>query len=61
MIISSRYGRKSSAEVLLRAAVGRAVVVGEVEVGHATVEGTAQDGALVVLGPVVAEVLPQSE
>ena len=55
--VSSQVG----AEVLLRPAVGRAVVVGQVEVGHAAVEGPAQDRALGLLGPVGAEVLPQPE
>ncbi len=48
-------------EVLLGAAVGRPVVVGEVEVGDAAVEGAAQDRALRLLGPVGAEVLPEPE
>ena len=50
-----------ASEVLLRATVGRAVVVGQVDVRHASVEGTAQDRALGLLRPVVAEVLPQAQ
>ena len=50
-----------AAEVLLGPAVRRAVVVGEVEVGDAAVEGAAQDRPLGLLGPVGAEVLPQAQ
>src|SRR5690606_28753789 len=39
----------------------RAVVVGEVEVGDAEVEGAAQDGALGLGRTVGAEVVPQAE
>ena len=57
--------RKSSAmdapEVDLGAAVGRPVVVGQVEVGDAEVERAAQDRAAVGQRAVVAEVLPQPE
>ncbi len=48
-------------EVGLRGAVGRAVVVGQVEVGDAEVEGAAQDRPLAVEGDVVTEVVPQPE
>ena len=48
-------------EVGLGAAVGGPVVVGQVEMGDAQVEGSAHDGPLGVDGPVVAEVLPQPE
>ena len=48
-------------EVLLGATVGRAVVVGEVEVGHPAVERPAQDRALGLLGAVGPEVLPQPQ
>ena len=47
--------------VLLGATVGRPVVVGQVEVGHAAVEGPAQDRTLGLLRPVVAEVLPEPQ
>jgi hypothetical protein len=48
-------------EVGLGAAVRGSVVVGQVEMGDAQVEGPAHDGALGVEGPVVTEVLPQPE
>jgi hypothetical protein len=49
------------AEVLLGRAVGRAVVVGQVEVGDAQVEGAAQDGAAGLEYVLAAEVLPQAQ
>src|SRR6202012_703956 len=49
------------AEVALRAAVGRPVVVRQVEVGHAAVEGPAQDRALRLERAAVAEVVPQAQ
>ena len=49
------------AEVGLRAAVGRPVVVGQVEVRDAAVEGAPQDGPLPLEGHVVAEVVPQPQ
>ena len=65
MTSSSRYGRRSCsqqrAEVLLGRAVRRAVVVGQVEVGDAEVEGAAHDRAAVLERPVAAEVLPEAE
>ncbi len=54
-------GGEEPPEVLLRATVGRAVVVGQVEVRDAAVEGAAQDRPLGLLGTVRAEVLPQPE
>ena len=48
-------------ERLLRGAVGRAVVVGEVEVRDAEVERAAHDRAARLERPVGAEVLPQAE
>ena len=48
-------------EVRLGRAVRRAVVVGQVEVGDAEVEGAADDRALRLERPVVAEVVPQPE
>ena len=53
--------REERAEVRLGGAVGRAVVVGQVEVGDAQVEGAAQDGPLGVQRAVVAEVVPQAQ
>ena len=53
--------REDRAEVALGAAVGRAVVVGQVEVRDAAVERPPQDGPLGLQGLVVAEVVPQPE
>ena len=52
---------QDATEVRLGAAVRRSVVVGQVEVGDAEVEGAAQDGALSVDRAAIAEVLPQPE
>ena len=65
MISSSRWAAKSVAseptEVRLGRAVGRAVVVGQVEVGHPEVEGAPADRLLGREGAVVAEVVPEAE
>ena len=65
MTSSSRYGRRSfsisAPERLLGGAVRRAVVVREVEVRDAEVEGAAHDRAAVLERPLAAEVLPQPE
>ena len=45
-------------EIGFRAAIRRSVVIGQIEMGDAQIEGSAQDGALGFDGPVVAEVLP---
>jgi hypothetical protein len=52
---------EDAAEVDLRGAVRRAVVVGQVDVRDAEVEGPAQDRPLGREGLVVTEVVPQSE
>jgi len=52
---------EDATEVVLGAAVGRSVVVGEVEVRDAEVERASQHGATVRQRAVVAEVLPQPE
>jgi len=49
------------AEVPLCAPIGRSVVIGQVEVGDAQVEGAMHDGTLGVEGSVVTEVLPQTQ
>ena len=49
------------AKIGLGAAVGRAVVVGQVEVGDAQVKGRAQHVALGLEGRSVAEVVPQAQ
>ena len=53
--------RQDSAEVLLRRAEGRAVVVGKVEMGDAAVEGPANDRAPGFEGILAAEILPEPE
>jgi len=50
-----------AAKVGFGGAVGRTVVVREVEVGDAQIEGSTQDGALHVEGLVVPEVVPQAQ
>ena len=52
---------QQGAERLLGGAVGRAVVVGEVEVRDAEVEGAAHDRAARLERPVASEVLPEAE
>jgi len=49
------------AEVLLGRAVGRPVVVGQVKVGDAAVEGAADHGAASLEDVGAAKVLPQAE
>ena len=49
------------AKVDLRAAVGRTVVVRQIEMGDAEVERPPQDRSLGVQRPVVTEVVPQPE
>src|ERR1041385_5950811 len=49
------------AKVQLGLAIGRSVVVREIEVGHAQVEGPEQDGLLHVERLAITEVLPQPE
>src|SRR5262249_17203924 len=49
------------AERLLRGAVRRPVVVGEVEVGDAEIEGAAEDRPARLERPVAAEVVPEAE
>ena len=59
--VRREVGLQGLAEGGLGGAGRRAVVVGQVEVGDAEVEGAAQDGALGLDGPVGAEVVPQAE
>src|SRR5258708_16515318 len=51
---------QDAAEVRLGRTVWRAVVVSQVEVGHAHLEGATDDGAVFVRRLVAAEVLPES-
>ena len=59
--VGGEVAAEDVAHVRLGRSVGRSVVVGQVEVRHAQVEGPAQDPAAVLARPVVAEVLPQPE
>jgi hypothetical protein len=52
---------QEAAHRLLGGAGGRAVVVGEIEVGHAPVEGATHDGAPVLERVHAAEVVPEAE
>src|SRR5690606_18796988 len=54
-------GGEHPTEVLLGRARRRAIVVGQVEVGYAEVEGAPADLPLHGEGPIVAEVVPQPE
>ena len=54
-------GGEDASEVGFGLAVGRAVVVGEVEMRHPAVEGTAQDGALGAPGMQISKIVPESE
>jgi hypothetical protein len=57
MISSSRWGRKR----FFRRSVGRAVIIGEIEMRDAQIEGAAQHGATVFEIIHAAEVVPQPE
>ena len=59
--VGPEVAREGGAEVALGRAVGRAVVVREVEVRHAAVEGPAQGRLLALERHVVAEVVPEAE
>jgi hypothetical protein len=52
---------QDEAEILLGRAVGRPVIIGEVEMGHAAVEGAADDGAAGFEDILAAEVVPEAE
>lgn len=52
---------KVHAEIALRFSVGRAVVVGEVKMGDAAVEGRAQNLLLGAEGRDIAEIMPETE
>src|SRR5713101_6963944 len=56
-----QVGRKDAAEILLCRSGRRPVVVGQVEMRDADVEGTQDDGAPALGGGISAEVLPQTE
>src|SRR5262249_49091563 len=59
--VGAQIGREQATEVLLGGAVRRAVVVGQVEVRDAEVEGTPDDGAAEGERTVVAGVVPEPE
>src|SRR5260370_42684184 len=55
------FRRQNVAEIVLRRAIWRAIVVRQVEMGYAEVECSPHDRALLVDRPAGAEVLPQAE
>src|SRR5664280_2570107 len=59
--VESQVRREDPPEVLLRRAIGRPVVVRQVEVGDPEVERAVDDRALAVDRPAVPEVLPEAE
>jgi len=59
--VGAQVRPKDPAEVRLGRAVGRAIVVGQVEVGDTAVERARDDRPLGRECPVVTEVLPESE
>src|SRR5664280_2573473 len=59
--VAAQVRREDSTEVLLGRTVRRAIVVRQVEMGDAQVEGSLDNGPLAVDRPVVSEVLPQSD
>ncbi len=61
MFAHAKVFAERDAEVLFGGTVGRAVVVGEVEVGDAAVEGAANHGAAGLKDIRAAKVLPQAE
>jgi hypothetical protein len=52
---------KDPGEVGLSTAIGRAVVVGQVEMGNAQIKGSTDDGALGVERSAVTKILPKPE
>ena len=59
--VAGEVGRQHLAEILLRRSVGRAVIVGEIEVGDAAVERAAEHRAAGLEHVGAAEILPQAE
>ena len=59
--VAGQVRLQDATEVFLGGAVGRSVVVGQVEMRDAQVEGPAEDRSLGLERAVMAEVLPQSE
>ena len=57
----NEVGGEDAAEVRFRRAIGRAVVVRQIEVRDADVERPLADFALRVPRPIVAEVVPQTQ
>lgn len=56
-----QIGVENAAKVLLGGAGRRAVVIGQIEMGNAAIEGAADQGTGVVVQSGVAEVVPQAE
>ncbi len=54
-------GGHDAAEIFFRRTVGRAVVVGEIEMGDAVIEGILQDGAAGFEDIGTTEILPQAQ
>jgi hypothetical protein len=59
--VSLQIGAKNFAERLLRAAGRRTVIVGEIEMGNAVVEGGLNNRPLGLMRRIVAEIMPQAE
>ena len=59
--VGLEVAREDGPEVFLRRAGRRAIVIGEIEVGDADVEGAPNDGALRLEDVDAAEVLPEPE
>jgi len=59
--VDSKISCEDTSKILLRRTIWGAVVVGEIEVGHATIERSAQDGPPRFEHVVSAEVLPQTQ
>jgi hypothetical protein len=56
--VAGEIGAEHLPEVRLGGSVWRAVVVGQVEVGHSQLEGAAEDRPILIRWSVAAEALP---
>jgi hypothetical protein len=59
--VALEIGRQDPSEIHLRRAVGRAIVVGQVEVGDPEVKSPTQNGAASLEHIGAAEILPQAQ
>ena len=59
--MGGEIGCQNAPEIRLGCSVGRTVVVGQVEMGDAEIEGSAADLALGAPRSIIAEVVPQPE